>query len=136
MFSASQTNGPMDFLSTLSNRVTDYMNRELARNFTANEITAALKQMHPQKAPSPDSMPLIFFQKHWDLAGSSVTKALLGAFNSGQFPHALNHTHIVLIPVKKHLEKEAGYRPISLCNVMYKLISKLLLIDLKCIYLF
>ncbi|XP_074304741.1 uncharacterized protein LOC141639533 [Silene latifolia] len=56
---------------------------------------------------------------------------VLGILNGGEFPAALNSTHIVLIPKKKAPDKFVDYRPISLCNVLYKLISKVLENHLK-----
>ena len=45
-------------------------------------------------------------------------------------PTHLNHTFISLIPKIKNSERAKDFRPISLCNVMYKLISKTIA-DLK-----
>lgn len=47
-------------------------------------------------------------------------------FDSGILPAKINETHIGLIPTIQNPQKVADYRPIALCNVYYKIISKLL----------
>lgn len=54
-----------------------------------------------------------------------MTIAALNALNFGQFSHPINHTFIALVPKKKNLVSIIEYRPISLCNIIYKLISKM-----------
>lgn len=98
------------------------MNENLLKVFSEDEITVTLKQMNPTKAPGPDGMTPIFFQKLWHVVGKDVTEAVLKALNSGQFLAEVNHTYITLIPKKKQLELIYDFRPISLCNVIYKLI--------------
>lgn len=105
-------------------KLTPAMNDDLMKIFTASEISQALKEMHPTKAPGPDGMPPIFFQKFWPHIGSSVTHAVLNALNTCEFPHDVNHTFITLVPKTKIPQRLKDFRPISLCNVLYKLISK------------
>ena len=76
-------------------------------------------------------MPPLFFQKYWHIVGNSVFNASLLALNSGFIQSEINHTHIVLIPKKKDPQKITDFRPISLCNVVYKLIFKVLANRLK-----
>jgi hypothetical protein len=133
-FSRLFTAGPMGdlevCLQNLNRRVSDEMNGELLRTFT-EEIGFALKQMAPLKASGPDGLPADFFQKHWDLMGDEVCLAVLNTLNSGILPHYLNMTHIALIPKVKNPSNVTEFRPISLCNVLYKLISKVLANRLK-----
>ena len=58
--------------------------------------------------------------------GDSVIAAVLDYLNSGVMVPEINHTNIVLIPKVKNLNKMTDFRPISLCNVMYKIIFKVL----------
>ena len=62
-----------------------------------------------------------------------MTNAVLDFLHSGHMVPAINYTHIVLIPKVKKPEKVADFRPISLCNVIYKIISKVLANRLKLI---
>ena len=107
------------------------MQQELTCDFTAEEIKDALFQMGSTKAPGLDGMNALFFQKFWHVVGESVINAVLDYFNSGVMDLAINHTHIVLIPKIKSPEKMSDFRPISLCNVIYKIISKVLANKLK-----
>ena len=45
-------------------KVTQDMKSMLEQPFTAEEVSNALSQMCPTKAPGPDGFPTVFFQKH------------------------------------------------------------------------
>lgn len=71
---------PMSFeasLGAVRQRVTPRMNEALLCEFRMEEVRLALNQMHPTKAPDPDGMSPIFFQKYWDIVGSSVVNSVL-----------------------------------------------------------
>ena len=87
--------------------------------------------MAPLKAPGPDGMPPLFYQNYWELVGEDVTKTILSYLNSASLPHPLNHTFLTLIPKIKNPITVSDYRPISLCNVLYKSFSKVLANRLK-----
>lgn len=131
LFSTSREQRPMHFLSNLEIKVPDSLKLDLDSEFTAEEISLALKQMHPTKASRPDGLPPLFYQRYWHIVVTKVTTAALCALNQGQIPSTLNHTFITLIPKKKQPSTVADYRPISLCNVPYKLISKVIADRLK-----
>jgi hypothetical protein len=51
----------------IEKRVTPSMNQELTAAVSMEEITAALHQMAPLKAPGPDGFPACFYQHNWDM---------------------------------------------------------------------
>ena len=76
-------------------------------------------------------MNALFYQKFWHVEGEIVVNAILDFLNDGIMLPAINHTNIMLIPKVKNPEKMSDFRPISLCNVIYKIISKVLANRLK-----
>lgn len=118
-------------LNVISNRVTSDMNEELLTEFKAEKVWRALQQMHLRKASGPNGMSPIFYQKFWDIVGLDVVQCVLDASNSGVLPCGLNDTYICLIPKVKSPQKTTKFRPISLCNVIYSIISKVLANRLK-----
>ena len=89
--------------------------------------------MAPLKAPGPDGMPPLFYQHFWGLVDKDVTSSILSWLNIGTLPHLVNHTLITLNPKTENLEYVTHFHPISLCNVLYKIFSKVLVNRLKSI---
>jgi hypothetical protein len=75
----------------------------------------------------------VFYKQFWDICEHEITQEVLQAVNSGVIPDGWNYTTIVLIPKVEDPERVTQYRPISLCNVIYKIISKMLALRLKLI---
>ncbi|XP_060960654.1 uncharacterized protein LOC133031222 [Cannabis sativa] len=106
--------------------VNSSQNEDLLQQVTSEEVKNALFQMHLDKAPGPDGMGLGFFQKHWDIIGADIVGLVTNFFNTGELPRDLNTTNLVLIPKKKNFLSMNNLRPIALCNVLYKIVSKVL----------
>ena len=111
--------------------VTEDMNAKLVKRYIAEEVAVAIKEMAPLKAPDPDGMSPLFFQTYWPDIGMDITEAVLSSLNLGSLLKSINYTFISLIAKVKNLEIVTEFRPISLCNVIYKIISKVIANMLK-----
>ena len=96
-----------------------------------DEIKAALLLLEAFKAPGPDGLHVIFFHRFWLIVGSSVVNVVKKVFMERKVPEYLNKTHIALIPKIQGPETIANYRPISLCNTVYKIITKIIVARLR-----
>jgi hypothetical protein len=118
-------------LQGLEPRVAREMNQNLHQAFTPAEVDLALKQMHSLKSPRPDGKSAYFYQHSWATVKGEVSMAVLDFLNNEIFDSSINDTFISLIPKIKNPTRITEYRPISLCNVIYKLIAKVLANCLK-----
>lgn len=80
--------------------------------------------MNPLKAPGLEGLPAMFYQKYWHIVGEEVSKLVLEILNNDRDHSDVNNTHIVLIPKGKNPSSPRDFRPISLCNVVMKIVSK------------
>jgi exonuclease III len=115
----------------IPNVVTDAMNQELLQEVSMDEVCQALSQMAPLKAPGPDGFPAGFYQDNWAEVGQEVFLVIKNFFVSAQLNPNVNSTFIALVPKKSNSCKVSDYRPISLCNVLYKILSKVMANRLK-----
>ncbi|OMO51256.1 reverse transcriptase [Corchorus capsularis] len=96
-----------------------------------DEIHSALKAMTPYKSSGPDGFQAAFYQANWEVVRELVYNFVKNAFITGQFEEDLSRVLIVLIPKVESPVKVTQFRPISLCNVMVKLLSKFLVNRLR-----
>ncbi|KAG7578757.1 Ribonuclease H-like superfamily [Arabidopsis thaliana x Arabidopsis arenosa] len=115
-----------DALEEVQSLITDQINDFLIAPATEGEVRAALFMMHPEKAPGPDGMTALFFQKAWATIKVDLLCLVNSFLEDGNFDKRLNTTNICLIPKTERPTRMTELRPISLCNVGYKIISKIL----------
>ncbi|KAL8098318.1 hypothetical protein AgCh_031186 [Apium graveolens] len=97
----------------------------------AKEVREALFHMYPDKSPGPNGITPGFYQIFWKVVGQDAVTVVQHFFEHGHVENQLIQTNIALIPKKKHPQVMIDIRPISLCNVVYRIISKVLANRLK-----
>lgn len=120
-------------MESINPKVSTPMNDGLLQPFTVEEVKMGLDAIGDLKAPGADGMTSLFYKKYWDTVGEDITKEVLHFLNRGALPSGWNETIIVLIPKVKNPKKLKDLRPISLCNMVYKIASKVLSNRLKLI---
>lgn len=118
------TSSPMGFpeaLEGIDHIVSAEMNSVLDEEPTYEEIRTALFQMHPTKAPGMDGFHALFFQKFWDVVGDEIVGLVKNWWRGYLDITPINKTCISLMPKCLVPRSVASFRPISCCNVVYKI---------------
>jgi hypothetical protein len=124
-----QVNGhcaPTSLTLTTIPQITHELSSILLNPVTEIEVKDALFSMDPYKAPGPDGFQPVFFRNYWKIVSKDVWTLVHSAFASGYIEPKLTETLIVPIPKVDVPKCLKDFRPISLCNVLLKLISKIL----------
>ncbi|MCH79274.1 putative non-LTR retroelement reverse transcriptase [Trifolium medium] len=95
-------------------------------DITNAEVKEAVFNMSPWKAPGLDGFPAGFYQKSWDIVGQSVCEFVKRVWSNPFGVRDINCTDICLIPKVDQPETIQQFRPISLCNTLYKVVSKVM----------
>jgi len=98
------------------------MNERLIKEFTLDEVKGALDFTGDLKAPRPGGLSAIFFKNFRDVVGGKVSTEVLEVLNGSKMLEGWNDTVIDLIPKVSKPDKVTDLRPVSLCNVVYKVV--------------
>ncbi|XP_027097528.1 uncharacterized protein [Coffea arabica] len=129
LFKSGGMNDMSEILDGIPHSITQEMNDKLTKAVEEDEIHDALFSMNPEKAPGQDGMSPLFFQRFWRTIKSDIIPAIKAFFNSEFMLKSINHTVISLIPKILHPTSLKNYKPIILCSVLYKIISKILRVE-------
>jgi hypothetical protein len=133
IFSSQQTTNIEDIVQVASNIINQDMHDHLSKDFTAEEILNVIKDMKSLAAPGPDGLLAKFYHTYWDIIGDDITRETLNILNHDGNLQPYNNTHICLIPKTKKPVKPSDFRPIALCNVTLKIVTKTIVNRLKTI---
>ncbi|XP_026429496.1 uncharacterized protein LOC113325844 [Papaver somniferum] len=122
-----------DYPNNMDVKISDTDNAMLIAIPNADEVRKIVFDMKPWTTPSPDGFPPGFYQLMWETVGNDVVKMVQDFFHSHHLLKQLNHNFTTLIPKNNCPKSAVDFRPISMCNVSYKIISKLFASRLKCV---
>ncbi|KAL2232734.1 UNVERIFIED_CONTAM: hypothetical protein Sindi_1453400 [Sesamum indicum] len=98
----------------------------LVTQVTRDDVKEAFFDIEEDKAPGPDGFSAGFYKTAWPIIGREVTNAILEFFHHCRLLKQINSTVIFLIPKVHNPLSVSDFRPISCCNVPYKVITKIL----------
>ncbi|KAK1305933.1 hypothetical protein QJS10_CPA10g01486 [Acorus calamus] len=105
-------------------RLPDHSLQSLEAEFGEEEVKAAVFGAEADKAPGPDGFGLRFYQEFWGTLKGDVMEMCSEFFRSSRGVGYMNATFFALIPKKEGASCIGDFRPISLVNGCYKIISK------------
>jgi len=120
-----------DFTNHILKLVTREDNDNLNRPVTEKEVSEVLKEMQNGKALGPDGFNVDFFKFCWNIVKKDIVRVVEDSRLNKTILKALNTSFIALIPKQENAQTLEKYRPIALCNVVYKVISKVVANRLK-----
>jgi hypothetical protein len=134
LYSAPDTE-PMDSnsypISEILALVNDEDNWMLNMPVSISEIKKAIFNMDPDKAPGPDGFTARFYTSCWDIIKKDLYRMVMKSQNCTKLGGSTNSSFLALIPKEKGAKNFNRFRPISLCNTGYKIITKIMANRLK-----
>lgn len=122
LFQSEDVGGWEAKLEGIPTTITAHMNSRIIRPVEDCEIKKATFSMNSNKAPGMDGMTPLFFQSFWHIIQDDICIAVKSFFQSSFMLKSYNHTLLSFIPKIQHPTNISQFRPISLCNIVYKII--------------
>ena len=116
---------------TINPCISPYTNEKLIKIPSSTEIKTATFAIPADKAPGPEGFSASFFQSNWEVIEPAIVNEIQTFFATGVPSPSLNETHVRLIPKTLNAKRVEDYMPIALCDVYYKIISKILTLRLQ-----
>eukprot|EP00253_Pinus_taeda_P032306 PITA_32306 len=118
-------------LQHLPTEISKEINENLIKEIEEEEIRRATWTLHPDKSPGPNGFPICFLQAYWGIIKKYLVKMIKWTQHMGKIGGFTNATHLAFLPKENRPSSFSRFRPISLCNSSYKILTKILASHLK-----
>jgi hypothetical protein len=118
-------------LSSVLEMVGNDENQNLSAPISMQEIRSTLQQMEPEKAPDPDGFTARFYNSCWPIIRRHLLRMVNKSQNCTKLGGSTNSSFLALIPKEKGASSFNRFHPISLFNIGYKIITKIIANRLK-----
>lgn len=122
-------------IAKISQYIPKKVNREqnlaLLRVITEKEVEDVVKTMAKNKAPGPDGFTTNFFQAKWSFMKKDIVSTVEESRRNKRMHPTWNATFMALIPKVEQTEEPHSFRPIALCNVIYKILATIMVKGLQ-----
>jgi len=115
-----------EILGAILSLVTGNQNALFLREFIKQEIEETVFSMATNKAPRPDGFTIEFFKVCWPIIKAHLLIPVRNFHKTKKVLPAINATFLTLIPKSNQADSPDKFCPITLCNVLYKILSKLM----------
>ena len=120
-----------DLLNLVPNAKNNTDNEALTHKISLEEIKQAIDGMEDGRAPRPDGYNATFIKLCWDIIKNDLFKMVNKSQRCSRIGGSKNSTFLALIPKEKEAKSFDRFWPISLCNIGYKIITKIMASKLK-----
>ena len=116
---------PLDHpFDLIPNLVQEADNLLLTAPISMKELKTALFKMNPDSAPGPDGFTAKFYTSCWDMIKLDLLRMVRHTQTTNKLGGSTNSAFLTLIPKEKGAIHFSRFRPISLCNLSYKIVTK------------
>ncbi|KAL3837670.1 hypothetical protein ACJIZ3_022261 [Penstemon smallii] len=126
LLSSDNPTPPSELEELISPVVTMEENVTLCAIPTVDEIKEVVKKMDSKISPGPDGKPVFTYKTHWDIVGEALVETVQHFFSTGHLSEEINATYFMFVLIANKPALLKNFRPLTICNVTYKVISKIM----------
>ncbi len=113
-------------LQFIKNKITDEDKTELNNTITDEEIKKAITDMNNDKSPGEDGITKEFYEHFYSILKHELHYLMNHVKRTKSLPNSQKNAIVKLLYKKNDHRKLTNWRPISLLNIDYKILSKIM----------